>query len=468
MIALGQDEVARRFSHKELDGVFTKDVRVDTGHLALLLLNGAFERVLEPGTHRLGSFWKSLSHLGRSREEVVLVRCGEISVDFHLPDLLTADPLFLEQDGVLILQYKREAEGEFLANLMPGRECLTFTDLRALVFAALQDTAGIWFSQRQFEQLLANPEVSDLREELTEAVRRPLIGKGIGLVRLDLRQWHVFAWDDKTRRLAETTQAVWEAESEQERGKRLSEVSKLLGEQPILEHETELATNQRRVQVWNRLQQAFDSAEMSQLRSERQIEDIIHSVDRDKLLRRADIERFKSAIRMEREEEKTKTYLIGLTEVERDYEYRQMESRRFGMLLADLELTASQMRKEENLERIVGLLGDLRSLLDEKALSLQQSIGSAERRQMLEKLIIDSASSSSPHVSELVEAIRKEMRKRDVNVDAIKSLARDADTSQQALLQAKNFGFSRSKWIADEAGQTVSDLCGRARELLTD
>lgn len=346
MRPLAEDEFAVRFRERDLEGWFTSEVTVREGSLDLLFLDGRLDRVLSPGKYTLSNFWQTVLRRG-PKKEVVRVRSGEVPLSFTLPDLLTADPLLLSLECSAVLQLQRGAEQLLYTNLMQEKERLTLLDLRALVFPPLRDAASTWFGQWTLEHLVATPSLADLALTAEEAVRQGLLGKGLRVLRVAPANPSCAAWDEKTRRLAQGLHDMWQAEGELERRKRWAEVQQATDLQAIEEETANLATFQKRADLWQRLSQAFNTAEMSRIRGEGELEDFIRQADRDKLLKEDDFERFKGALRENQQDEaKVRAHLVRTAELEREYEYKLLE------LHKRRDLTTTEIEFQQGLERL--------------------------------------------------------------------------------------------------------------------
>lgn len=183
MRPLAEDELALRFTEGDLDGWFTKEIRVRQGSLGLLLLDGRFDRVLPPGRNTLNSFWQGLLHRG-AKNEVVLVRSGEVTLKFTLPNLLTADTWALDLEWNVVVQLWPGSEYLFYLKLMGERERLTLLDLRPVMYPPLRDVVSTWFGQRRLEDLMASPELYDLAMEAELAMSRALLPTGLRVLHI--------------------------------------------------------------------------------------------------------------------------------------------------------------------------------------------------------------------------------------------------------------------------------------------
>jgi hypothetical protein len=346
MRPLAEDEFAVRFRERDLEGWFTREVTVREGTVDLLFLDGRLDQVLSPGKYTLSSLWQTVLRRG-PKKEVVRVRSGEVPLSFTLPDLLTADPLLLDLECSAVLQLQRGAEQLLYTNLIQEKELLTLLDLRALVFQPLRDAASTWFGQWTLERLVATPNLGDLALTAEEAVRQGLQGKGLRLLRVVPSNPSCAAWDDKTRSLAQGLHDAWQAEGEMERRKRWAEVKQATDLQAIQEETANLATFQKRADLWDRLRLAFNTAEMSRIRGEGELEEFIRQADRDKLLKADDFDRFKRTLREHGEDEaKARAHLIRTAELERDYEYKVLELRK------RRDLTTTEVEFQQGLERL--------------------------------------------------------------------------------------------------------------------
>jgi hypothetical protein len=429
MRPLGEDEWAVRFTEKELEGWWAKEVVVREGYLALLFLDGRLDRVLSPGTYTLGSFWQALLRRG-PKKEVVLVRSGEVPLKFTLPQLLTADPLFVEVECAVVLRLRRGEESAFYTHLMGEKGRVTLLDLRSLVFPALRDGAFTWLGERTLEQLVAEDGLTDLVMKLESEVERALLGKGVEVVRVEVRPPRCMAWDERTRKLAEGLEEVWREETELERRKRLARVKEALALQEIEEETSRLSHFQKRAELWERLRRALQQAEMSRLRDEGELEDFVRSLDRERLLKEDDLERFKRTLRERREdEEKARAHLVRLAELERDYEYRMLELRK------RRDLTAAEMEFQQGMERL-----RLQGQYERERMALDFQVEKA-RKEAERRLAERQAEEALRRAMELEEA------KTQAQIRGLEREARRLDEEARLALRERELALQR----ADEA-----------------
>jgi hypothetical protein len=461
MRPLAEDEFAVRFREKDLEGWFTREVTVREGSLDLLFLDGRLDRVLSPGKYTLSTLWQTVLRRG-PKKEVVRVRSGEVPLSFTLPDLLTADPLLLNLECDLLLQLQRGAEQLLYTNLVQEKERLTLLDLRALAFQPLRDAASTWFGQWTLEQLVANPSLADLALTAEESVRQGFLGKGLRVLRAVPANPSCAAWDEKTRHLAQGLHDTWQAEGELERRKRWAGVQQATELQAIEEETAGLANFQKRADLWQRLSQAFNTAEMSRIRSEGELEEFIRQADRDKLLQVDDFERFKGALRENQQDEaKVRAHLVRTAELERDYEYKVLELRK------RRDLTTTELEFQQGLERLrlQGQQGLERQRLDFQVERLRKEAESRLAAQSVEEAARRVGELEDARTQAQVQGLQRETHRLDEELSLAlreRELAiQRADQAERQRQEAERLQREQER----QAGRERAQLDNRLREL---
>jgi predicted HTH domain antitoxin len=461
MRPLAEDEFAVRFRERDLEGWFTTEVTVREGSLDLLFLDGKLDRVLSPGKYTLSNFWQTVLRRG-PKKEVVRVRSGEVALSFTLPDLLTADPLLLNLECDLVLQLQRGEEQLLYTNLMQEKERLTLLDLRALIFQPLRDTASTWFAQWTLEHLIATPSLADLALTAEEAVRQGLLGKGLRVIRVAPANPSCAAWDDKTRSLAQGLHDAWQAEGELERRKRWDEVKQATDLQAIEEETARLATFQKRADLWQRLGQAFNTAEMSRIRGEGELEEFIRQADRDKLLKADDFDRFKRTLRENQEDEaKARAHLVRAAELERDYEHKVLELRK------RRDLTTTEVEFQQGLERLrlQGQQGLERQRLDFQVERERKAAESRRAAQDVEEAARRVGELEDARTQAQVQGLQREGHRPD---EELQLALRERELAIQRADQAERQRLELERLQGEQERQTGRDraqLDNRLREL---
>ena len=175
----GPEDFAVRVDAADLEGLFKRELLVEAGTRALLLVEGRAEQgELGPGTYNL----QSSGLTGAARASAVLVDNGAVDLKLSIPDLFTADPLRVTLDLVLVLRLKSATA--FLTNLMKQRRSYALAELRDYLFDEAQNAAAVELAQVKMAGVGDLAFNERLTTALTVRLRRSLERVGIGLEQL--------------------------------------------------------------------------------------------------------------------------------------------------------------------------------------------------------------------------------------------------------------------------------------------
>ena len=365
------DDFAVELRERDLSGLFSRRIRIEEGTTGLLMVQGRFDKRLDPGEHVLQGGILG----GQGRKRIVLVNLGEVMLYITLPRLLTRDPVPFGVQTAITLRYTPGREAVFLSNFMSGREYLGSNELRQLVYTELNEAAQIWAGQHTIKELA---EDLTLRDDLAIALEshvRPILDRyGLTFGRTEVREFKCDIWDRTLNMRVETSLQISEEQANLEGRKRFFDIAVEKDIQEMAEETQKVATYEKRIQLWQRMQQAANQEEMNKINSEQDLVDFIRQTDRDGLLKDNEFERFKVAQRESGDDhDRLRVQFLRIAEMEEEYDFRRRE------LSQQSALSREQLEGELGLERL-GIEGRLETELKRTDLTLERQRRETEYR----------------------------------------------------------------------------------------
>ena len=107
------EDFAVDLRQRDISGLFKKSIFIEEGTIGLHLIQGRYDKRLEPGEHILEGAIDTAILGGRDRHNIVLIHTGGVTVNITLPRLLTVDPIPFGVQPAVSLQFAsgREAIG---------------------------------------------------------------------------------------------------------------------------------------------------------------------------------------------------------------------------------------------------------------------------------------------------------------------------------------------------------------------
>jgi len=365
------DDFAVELRERDLSGLFSRRIRIEEGTTGLLMVQGRFDKRLDPGEHVLQGGILG----GQGRKRIVLVNLGEVMLYITLPRLLTRDPVPFGVQTAITLRYTPGREAVFLSNFMSGREYLGTNELRQLVYTELNEAAQIWAGQHSIKELAEDLTLrDDLAIALESHVRQVLDRYGLTFGRTEVREFKCDIWDRTLNMRVETSLQISEEQANLEGRKRFFDIAVEKDIQEMAEETQKVATYEKRIQLWQRLQQAANQEEMNKINSEQDLMDFIRKTDRDRLLKDDEFERFKVSQRESGEDhDRLRAQFLRIAEMEEEYDFRRRE------LSQQSALSREQLEGELGLERL-GIEGRLETELKRTDLTLERQRRETEYR----------------------------------------------------------------------------------------
>ena len=348
------EDFAVRLGEKDLSGMFSKKIVIEEGTTGLLLIQGRFDRRLDPGEHTLeGGVGAILG--GKDKKHVILVSLGEVMLHVTLPRLLTRDPVPFGVQTAITLRFTPGREAIFLSNLMSAKDAVTTSELRSLVYAEMNEGAQVWAGGHTIKELAEDLSLRDELAMTLESNMRGLLDRnGITFGRLEVREFKCEIWDKTTNMRVETSLQVSEEQAGLEGRKRFFDIAVESDIQDLAEETQKVATYEKRIALWQRMQTAESQEQMDKIQSEQDLEDFARQIDRDKVLKEDELGRFKKELREQADDrERLQAHFVRVAQMEEEYEYRRKElAQRSGLSRQELEgeMGLERMRVESQLE----------------------------------------------------------------------------------------------------------------------
>ena len=99
------EDFAVDLRQRDISGLFKKSIFIEEGTIGLHLIQGRYDKRLEPGEHILEGAIDTAILGGRDRHNIVLIHTGGVTVNITLPRLLTVDPIPFGVQTAVSLQF---------------------------------------------------------------------------------------------------------------------------------------------------------------------------------------------------------------------------------------------------------------------------------------------------------------------------------------------------------------------------
>jgi hypothetical protein len=285
----------------DVKGFFRKGLVVEPGTQAIFFVGGAYTKLLDRGTYDMGG----LSFLGSSpTATAVLVDASDVELAFSFENLVTRDPIRLSADCRLVV--RMDDPPEFFENMMKGRQNYSLAEMRAFLEGEIRNSLQESIGSRSVQDLSTNLALKQsLERAVAEHLARTFDRKGLAFVQVrifDFRHPHMNAF---TSKLEEYWLHAQDLEA------RLAREGATAGlERKVMDLETAQALRdvevfEERARVFERMRKAVASASMDKVTGEKEMEDFLHEIDKDKLLRADELEELKRSLGEKKENHDT-------------------------------------------------------------------------------------------------------------------------------------------------------------------
>jgi hypothetical protein len=223
--------IARRVTSDEVGGIFRKVLTVPANTVAFVCEQAGIGRVQKGGEQVSLKF------------DVILIKAGEVAVEFKLTGLRSQEGLSVEVSCVLSVQMDTSDDanvGDFCRNLFSGAIFYSSTDLSAYLKIDVQRCMSEFCLERPLERLRAADQSVQAEKKLRETLEKILFTRGLSFRRLNQLE---FSSQEFEKIRAQKAQA----------------------EAKVLRHEEELLEQQRREEWAQKLSGVVKSANVQQL-----------------------------------------------------------------------------------------------------------------------------------------------------------------------------------------------------------
>jgi len=332
------DELAVRIEAENLKGRLFKDIEIQLGQQALLLVDGrALEERMGPGKYAVKSFLDWMTTAGRGRHvTALLVKGSPAPLEFSLKKLHTRDNY--EVGGRVVVGIQVANPATFFAKMMQGQDTYTLNDLRQYLFDQVWDAAQDVIRRQDLKGLAEGLAMKDqINSAIAMHLEQTLADTGLTVTQVQTARFSHPRYDAVTKtwediRLnreevnADITLTEEQKAAELRKRKMLFEAETAGEDQTTAEQREKSRIFEERAQVWERMRQALNSERMNQIRSEEDFADFLAEIDKNKVLRQEDLEIFKEEYANRKEDRHAaRAQLIYLAGLERDYERKRAE-----------------------------------------------------------------------------------------------------------------------------------------------
>jgi hypothetical protein len=352
------NDFATRVEVDDLEGVLRRDLIIEPGTRAIILFDGrSLAGTIGPGRYTLRDLLDKLSVPSlRRRATALLVDTSEMDLALTINDVYTQDPLKIALDCHVAVEVADPLA--FITNLLKSARSYTLAQLRAYLYDEIQDAAQECVGPRSAQDLHTNLA---LKQEFALHIEAHLDGTlrqtGLRFSRVRTVHFRHIGWDEQTQKQEELFLLLTREEAELEGRKLLFDVKDRAEIQAIAEETRAIAHFEQRVLLRERMRRAVMSDRFNELTGDREMEQFLRGIDRQKLIEDDEWDRIQRSIRWQREDElwdrqivvedrdRTRAHLLARLKLENEYELKQIE------LLQRADLTQAEQAFALKLER---------------------------------------------------------------------------------------------------------------------
>ncbi|MBL7182832.1 MAG: zinc-ribbon domain-containing protein [Anaerolineae bacterium] len=340
--AKGPDDFAARVEVEDVPGFFRKDVVVEPGTRALMLVDGKnIAGELGPGKYTL----KTANLFSAKTATAILVDSGDTDLEFTISDLFTSDPLRITMDCRLVARVDNVVM--FLTNMMKGQRTFPLSRLRQYLFDEIQNAASEAVGRHSVEELNSNLALKEeLAMDIEAHLNRTFQRMGLRFDRVRTLNFRHEHWDEVLGAKADLFLQISKEEALAQGRRRLADVLHEKELQEIIEETRKVERYEQRANVWARMRRAVASDRMDEVRTEEDFSSFMRGIDRQRLIEESELEELKREFRERKEDhDLARAHFLTRTRLEQDYELRMLE------LTKRRDLTLDQLRLEQEIER---------------------------------------------------------------------------------------------------------------------
>ena len=318
-----EKEFAVRVETEDLPGLLKKGIIVEPGTNAMMLENGANIGVMPPGSYVLDSFWQRFGNLFRSGMPktftALLVKITPTDLDYQLNGIFSKDPLKVSM--MIKLQVEVQEPGNFLVNMLRGRERLNVETLRLHLEPEVKAVADRWVRTHTVKELAEDFTLGPKLElAMEEALRQSFSQAGLRFLQVRALDMTLEVQDRVNNKIYEYALQVPEKEAELQGKRSLLAVDTELDLHELAKETAKFELEERKLELLQRMRRSVNSDVMDEVRTETDLKNFLKSMDRAEIL---DEKEYAELMRTWREEaedyDKARAFLVEKIKMETEF-----------------------------------------------------------------------------------------------------------------------------------------------------
>jgi hypothetical protein len=361
--ARGRDDFATKVEVSDVEGFFKKGLIVEAGTKAIFFVSGAFAGILEPGKYEMGGLIEKVKNLFNSKSTTaVLVDAGDVELPIYLFDILTRDPLKLTVKCRLVVQMDNPTL--FFENLMKGRQNVSTWELEEFLRVELQNCMQEFVGKKSVQEL--SSDIS-FKQQIEQGIVQHL-AKSFGRKGLSFIQVRVFDFrHERLNALTNKKEEYWlyaqELQTTLAGGASTTDLERKVMDQETAKALMAVEVFEERAKVYERMRKAAASAEMDKVIEAEQLEDFLHSIDKNRLVHQDEMDSLIRDFGEKKEDQNlARQHTIQKLKLEQDAELARAEA----MIRISLDRTRSDAQHGEEMAKVEHQLSINRKLLEQQ------------------------------------------------------------------------------------------------------
>lgn len=353
-----EQDFAVRVEAGDLPGLLNKGLIIEPGTNALLVASGENLGSVPPGSYHIENAlqkgWEILKGAVPRSVTALLVDITPSDLIFNLGGRFTRDPLPVGMSVRVVVEVNEP--GKFLVNVLKGRERYDKEELRAFLYPEVAQVADRWLREHTLTELAENNALRDeLELALEQALKRTFAQSGLRFlqtrtVELNLEPYEkikgvrgkyallnmetsteldgmrLTAGTEEEKRRFEEEAKLRRAEEDTEFKARWQELKRKEDLNALVQETEKVQDHEKRIELFQRMRQASMSDKMNEVRTEREFDLFLDSIDLDKLLKDREREDLKRGWReADQDHDRARAFLLAKASVEENFSLRALQ-----------------------------------------------------------------------------------------------------------------------------------------------
>jgi len=382
-------DFARRLEIKDIKGILTKKITIESGTKALFLQGGRFFGELPPGTYTVGGALKAIKDLNLSEKAtVILVDDSDTELNFSISGLRTSEEFPAGAIGTLVISIENPIM--FFNNLMKGRDLVKTTDIEDILRNEMKNILQSKIKQHSFDDLYGNLELKqEIAQDFEHLMNTTLSRLGLRLIHLKYFDYEESYWKD------------------------------------VLEKRREESIEKQRAKIMQSARERILGDKIHALKTEAEIAKYIDEIDKNKLLRSYEKDELIIDLKAKLEEkELLRKQKAEVLEKEHELELKRKEE----------EYQLEKEGKEDELDRKELEMG-LDALRDLKAIKREHEIEMLDARSKATVEALIASTSDRETKAHLAELKKTEIFKGMTDEQILSVVAKDSPEAARAIAE---------------------------------